>query len=1004
MSSGDENRRPHRSVNDFHSAEELVQALKTMSVTSSSSDGQYVSFVDPELEQSQIGACLGTLYEADEGSVGSASETQQNQSLDPELDWVLENFDRETTEPQTLNEELQRLLVLKSYLVLDDERKQSFERITGLASRMFNCPMALVSLVDLGRQWFMSNRGLGETRETSRKYAFCAHVVMSKENFLLVNDATKDVRFQNNPLVTGPPNIRFYAGAPLISPEGYKLGTLCVLDTKPRPDGISLAEKQNLMELAALAVQAAADHRSMKSKQFSDPAQMIAYTAHDLLTPLNGVQLSLSMLMEDEEFKSKLTPQQREMITTASTCTGVMERICESAIDSIRNDPQTITPMSKNGRTPSSIGKEGRDRQESVQCPVVIADFVKTLYMVLDPFPKNVPLLITIHPSVPKSIITNDLKVFRAAVNYLTNACAKTETGSVQLSISAKVRNGRRMLLFECEDTGSGVPVEALGSLFRPVSNSGQISEDEITSNCLRTNAAGVVEPVSQLVMPNLGLGLYSVAVNISSLGGDYGYRPRSIDANDSPSAFPSSGRNNDSRSDQGKCGAVFWFTIPLVEPNASVGGYMNNSLHRSLDSFNSSFRELSEEPLSQSHMVRILSTPSLTEQDANRVYSSFTRLLEGDMSTEALKSPDDATSMNGDRREKYDNRRSQPPREISISTGDACAGGVPDVAAPTTRTAPMKLAVPIEKEGKRIRRALVIEDSLVVRKSLTRVLTKLGFQVVQAVDGMEGLKELKASLFDVVLCDFLMPVMDGLDCVQQYRDWEAEHRPFFRQYIIGISAHAGENDIAKGMEVGMDDFKPKPVTYKQLGDLDRSEELRVVGDKLDEIASAGALMKDTSGGSGVAGESGAVDTATHFCLVASESDTPDSSLVEAVALTKGWKVVKVRDGDDVLRLLKVRNWDAVLLDEGMHQLTPAQCVGRFREWEERNRVTQQLNIGLWSSSCVLPTMGCKSMIQLPYGFDFSLSKPTRADDVACMMTRAERNETDFGIRNFVAR
>jgi hypothetical protein len=138
------------------------------------------------------------------------------------LDWVLPSFDPENTEVQSMKEELHRLQVLKSYLILDSEREEAFDRITGIASRFFDVPIALVSLVDLGRQWFMSNRGLGNVRETPRKDAFCSHAILSKNNILIVNDAQLDFRFQDNSLVTGPPHIRFYAGAPLICPEGTR--------------------------------------------------------------------------------------------------------------------------------------------------------------------------------------------------------------------------------------------------------------------------------------------------------------------------------------------------------------------------------------------------------------------------------------------------------------------------------------------------------------------------------------------------------------------------------------------------------------------------------------------------------------------------------------------------------------------------------------------------------------------------------------------------------------
>ena len=120
------------------------------------------------------------------------------------------------------------------------------------------------------------------------------------------------------------------------------------------------------------------------------------------------------------------------------------------------------------------------------------------------------------------------------------------------------------------------------------------------------------------------------------------------------------------------------------------------------------------------------------------------------------------------------------------------------------------------------VRRALVIDDSLVIRKSVGRTLSRLGFEVDLAINGLEGLKRLQQNVFNVVICDYLMPVMDGLDCVEQYREWEKDNRPSWtRQYIVGISSHASASDVEDGKNVGMNDFKSKPVTMKHLKDLE---------------------------------------------------------------------------------------------------------------------------------------------------------------------------------------
>jgi len=128
-----------------------------------------------------------------------------------------------------------RLAFLHALDVLDTGQEERFDRFTRIAARAFDAPIALVSLVDRDRQWFKSRVGL-EALETSRDVAFCHYAVIDRK-MVVVPDATKDLRFANNPLVTGPPHIRFYAGAPILSPGGsHVLGTVCVIDTKPRTD------------------------------------------------------------------------------------------------------------------------------------------------------------------------------------------------------------------------------------------------------------------------------------------------------------------------------------------------------------------------------------------------------------------------------------------------------------------------------------------------------------------------------------------------------------------------------------------------------------------------------------------------------------------------------------------------------------------------------------------------------------------------------------------------
>lgn len=128
--------------------------------------------------------------------------------------------------------EAERLAVLREFAILDSAPEQAYDDVVLLASTICAVPIALITFVDEERQWFKARVGL-EAQSTPREHAFCAHALVHAEP-LIVPDALMDARFADNPLVTGAPGIRFYAGSPLATPSGHNLGTLCVIDTVPR--------------------------------------------------------------------------------------------------------------------------------------------------------------------------------------------------------------------------------------------------------------------------------------------------------------------------------------------------------------------------------------------------------------------------------------------------------------------------------------------------------------------------------------------------------------------------------------------------------------------------------------------------------------------------------------------------------------------------------------------------------------------------------------------------
>ena len=153
--------------------------------------------------------------------------------------------------PEIPENETDRMATLRAMNILDTAPEERFDRLTRLAKRMFGVPISLVSLVDEDRQWFKSSQGL-EARETPRDVSFCGHAILGDDLFLIEN-ALEDERFADNPLVTDAPNIRFYAGCPLKMANGHKMGTLCLIDDKPRE--LSEEDKMLLKDLAIMAEQ-----------------------------------------------------------------------------------------------------------------------------------------------------------------------------------------------------------------------------------------------------------------------------------------------------------------------------------------------------------------------------------------------------------------------------------------------------------------------------------------------------------------------------------------------------------------------------------------------------------------------------------------------------------------------------------------------------------------------------------------------------------------------------
>lgn len=226
--------------------------------------------------------------------------------------------------PPIPTDEVERLEALEGYEILDTPPEEAFDDLTMLAATSTHVPISLISLVDRERQWFKSRTGL-DVEETPRSISFCGHVVASGQ-ILVVEDAMQDERFYDNPLVTGSPNIRFYAGAPLTDPRGLCLGTLCIIDPEPRR--LTEVEQQQLIALARQVVRLLEARRVLMERRHVELAlvrekkrleqsnaeleQYAAVCSHDLKEPLRMMTSFAEILAE--ELEGRLSDEEHQYL------------------------------------------------------------------------------------------------------------------------------------------------------------------------------------------------------------------------------------------------------------------------------------------------------------------------------------------------------------------------------------------------------------------------------------------------------------------------------------------------------------------------------------------------------------------------------------------------------------------------------------------------------------------------------------------------------------------
>jgi hypothetical protein len=406
-------------------------------------------------------AAGGSILSAEESSISSFEDPVD---LNP-VEWTLPLVDDVTTEPQTMEEEMKRLEALNSYFVLDSDGEEAFDRITNLGSKMFDAPICLISLVDLGRQWFLSKVGL-DVAETARKHAFCAHVILNKYKMLVIPDATKDFRFKDNPLVTDGIKIRFYAGAALVSPEGYKLGTVCIISPNVRPQGLSTKEQEMLHDLAAMTISTMVARRDrLLKEEYETKFHSLARTFLDTTHYLEEAKHNVEKVIAHSSWG--VGADEYERLTTAAQILEMQTKMCTAAVRTTLQD----TPVPREGNNPHSVD-EGcldvettniRNIKNSTTDMKKLFDNINTI---VAHFPRQDIVTVEIEKSIPKVIGCDDLLLFRAVLNMLTQCIGASGVGEECGLRMRRTKKKEDELLVQCLLGGKPITKTAAKALF----------------------------------------------------------------------------------------------------------------------------------------------------------------------------------------------------------------------------------------------------------------------------------------------------------------------------------------------------------------------------------------------------------------------------------------------------------------------------------------------------------------------------------------------------------
>jgi signal transduction histidine kinase/CheY-like chemotaxis protein len=681
--------------------------------------------------------------------------------------------------------ESERIEQLRALHILDTEREQQFDDIAHLAASICETPIALITMVDENRIWFKAKIGL-TVSEVPRRSWFCEDAILQKEIYV-VSDVQKDQRYQKNPLVVSSPNVRFYAGAPLTLDNNRSIGTLCVLDLKPRE--LTKRQQELLRVLSRHVVAILASGRNLSAimdelsinRELAGSANKVknsflANMSHEIRTPMTAILGMTDLLLSGE-----LKKEQREYVDTI-----------RSSGESLLNIINDVLDFSKIESGGLELDLQPLDLRACIEEAL---DLVSQ-----KAHEQGNELVYVIDANVPQRIMGDVVRLRQILVNLINNAIKFTRNGEIFLSVRTEQQIGDNCeLMVSVKDTGIGIPKDKLESIFEAFTQ----ADSSVTRK-----------------YGGAGLGLVICSRLVSIMGGRIGVE-----------------------SSEGK-GSKFHFTIRA----AALGGQSGpQAQERStelegrrvliVDDSSTNLQILSAECKQWEMIPYAIGSPTealelLKRGDQFDLAIYDMQMPEKDGVQLAMETREHSQSsqipiillsswdLSDPRiRDNHDLFAATVMKPLKISQfrallksvigKQAAVNKVKQVFHRTTQKLSAEIPVSI----------IVAEDNLINQKLIQRMLRSLGYEPTIVGTGLEVLSSLEHAPSDLVFMDVQMPEMDGLETTQKIRQ---KYGTNAGPKIVAMTAFALAGDKEKCLQAGMDDYLSKPFVSEQVASMIR--------------------------------------------------------------------------------------------------------------------------------------------------------------------------------------